>query len=557
MTVAGIDLDLRGSPVHEPGRACRFTTANAEEVLGGVLTPMTWSVYRANVEAATRRAWHTLGVLASAEVPAPEDPDQRFYGCMYGRCCINVDVFGAAADRMPGASGAALEQQLFGGAWDTPKPDPRARRRYPFVLGLAGAGVVRAIRRMRADPAPLHAWWQRTVARGDLGDPAVAAAVNVEAGGWYARTMHDHIVVTMISQGVFDAVAALASKAGCAGLERDLITSAAGTDEMQVAHDLWEISRDRLGVEAFLGRHGYHGPREGVLDAFMWRERPELVVELAASYRDVGDDQSPDVRRGARRVAHERARRELLDAIGSSRHARAFNRALDHALNLALNPALDRGLGLAGTFAELRELGRAHVLRVLDVSRALARARGGRLAAGGQLADPDDVQMLTVPALLAGDPAAFATLAARRHDQHAELELLALPTRWRGIPQVERAAAPGGERDTSAVRGVAASSGTAEGVVSVIADPSAEDLPPGGILVCRATDPSWVAQFILAGAVVIDVGSSASHGAIVARELGLPAVVGTGDGTARLRTGDRVRVDGSTGTVTILGCADG
>ena len=240
-------MNFDSSPVHEPGRDCRYTTANAEEVLGGVLTPLTWSVYRSNVEAATRKAWHSIGVLARSEVPAPEDPDRRFYGCMYGRCCLNVDVFGAAADRMPGASGAALEEQLFGGTWDTPDPDPRARRRYPVVAGRAPGGVLKAFRRMQSDADPLHGWWQRTVSDlTRLADPAVATAVNAEATGWYARTMHDHIVVTMVGQGIFDQVASLAAKVGQPGLERDLITSSAGTDELRVASDLWRLSRGDL-----------------------------------------------------------------------------------------------------------------------------------------------------------------------------------------------------------------------------------------------------------------------------------------------------------------------
>jgi phosphohistidine swiveling domain-containing protein len=524
------------SPVHEPGRACRYTTANAEEVLGGILTPMTWSVYRSNVEAATREAWRSLGVLARAEVPAPEDADGRFYVCMYGRCAINVDVFGAAADRMPGASGAALEEQLFGGTWDTPDPDPRARRRYPIVAARAPFGVPRALRRMRSDGSPLHAWWHRSISDLErLELPETAAAVNAEATRWYARTMHDHIVVTMVSQGVFDQVAALAALAGRPGLERDLILSAHGTDEMRVADDLWQLSRGRLELGTFLGRHGYHGPGEGVLDSCVWRERPELVEALATSYTRRADTQSPGARHRERRRDHAAARDAVLAGVGPVRRR--------------ATPAL---LKLAGTFAELRELGRAQVLRVLDVSRAVARARGQRLAGEGWLADPEDVQLLTIQELVGGQPASFADLVLERREFHAAFARIELPTRWRGTPEPREVDVVRAPDDLRPVTGVGASSGVVEGTVAIISDPAAEEMPPDGILVCRGTDPSWVAQFMLAGGVVIDVGSTGSHGAIVARELGLPAVVGTGDGTVRLRTGDRVRVDGSSGVVTIL-----
>jgi pyruvate,water dikinase len=78
------------------------------------------------------------------------------------------------------------------------------------------------------------------------------------------------------------------------------------------------------------------------------------------------------------------------------------------------------------------------------------------------------------------------------------------------------------------------------------------EFEPGDILVCETTDPSWVVLFQLAGAVVIDVGGAMSHGAIVARELGLPCVINTRTGTSVIADGDRIRVDGTAGRVDIL-----
>jgi pyruvate,water dikinase len=80
-------------------------------------------------------------------------------------------------------------------------------------------------------------------------------------------------------------------------------------------------------------------------------------------------------------------------------------------------------------------------------------------------------------------------------------------------------------------------------------DPDEVDLEPGEILVCHTTDPSWASLMSLAAGLVIDVGGPLSHGAIVARELGVPCVIGTRNGTRVIRTGDTVQVDGSTGVV--------
>jgi pyruvate,water dikinase len=101
------------------------------------------------------------------------------------------------------------------------------------------------------------------------------------------------------------------------------------------------------------------------------------------------------------------------------------------------------------------------------------------------------------------------------------------------------------------VTGLGVSPGIVEGRVRLIRDPADvdADVEPGEVLVCPTTDPSWLALMTIAAALVIDIGAAASHGAIVARELGVPCVIGTRTGTSDLRDGDRVRVDGSTGVV--------
>jgi pyruvate,water dikinase len=104
--------------------------------------------------------------------------------------------------------------------------------------------------------------------------------------------------------------------------------------------------------------------------------------------------------------------------------------------------------------------------------------------------------------------------------------------------------------DTALVSGTPASPGHATGFVRVVRGPRDFDqLQPGEILVAPLTAPAWTPLFTRAAGVVTDVGSLASHASIIAREYGIPAIVGCGDATARLRTGMRVRVDGSTGNV--------
>jgi pyruvate,water dikinase len=103
------------------------------------------------------------------------------------------------------------------------------------------------------------------------------------------------------------------------------------------------------------------------------------------------------------------------------------------------------------------------------------------------------------------------------------------------------------------IRGVAACRGVAEGIARIITTVDhMSRLKKGDILVCQITNPTWAPIFDKIAGAVSDIGGSMSHAAIVAREYGLPAVVGTGNGTTRIKDGQRIRVDGGRGIVTIL-----
>jgi pyruvate,water dikinase len=111
----------------------------------------------------------------------------------------------------------------------------------------------------------------------------------------------------------------------------------------------------------------------------------------------------------------------------------------------------------------------------------------------------------------------------------------------------------GSDAPSNELKGFAASSGVVEGIARIVR--SVEEisrLQKGDILVCQVTNPTWAPVFQKIRAAVSDIGGSMSHAAIVAREYGLPAVVGTGNATARIRDGQRIRVDGGRGVVTLL-----
>jgi rifampicin phosphotransferase len=177
------------------------------------------------------------------------------------------------------------------------------------------------------------------------------------------------------------------------------------------------------------------------------------------------------------------------------------------------------------------------------------------------IAEGDDVFFLTrdeaLSALGDGGSAVPADLPAARRatrEQQARLvpplhvgRLHPMLGKMIGGMQDALGAAPSA---TATVSGTPASPGRASGAVRVVRGPEQfEELEPGEILVAPMTAPAWTPLFTRAAAVVTDVGSPASHASIIAREYGIPAVVGCGDATGRLRTGMRVTVNGATGNV--------
>ena len=96
------------------------------------------------------------------------------------------------------------------------------------------------------------------------------------------------------------------------------------------------------------------------------------------------------------------------------------------------------------------------------------------------------------------------------------------------------------------------SPGTVEGIARIVLNPHESELEPGEILVCPATDPSWTSLFLVATGLVMEVGGMMVHGSVVAREHNIPAVVGVNQATTRIKTGQRLRINGSSGEIKIL-----
>lgn len=302
-----------------------------------------------------------------------------------------------------------------------------------------------------------------------------------------------------------------------------------------LAGGLRALSEGALSREQFLERFGHRGPGEMELANPRWREAPHSVPAgparsaQAASAADTGPE-APGIvphlpppgpadllwqslTRGkihSPKIETYRARARRFTALRET--AKHFLMLPYEALRLLLLE-LDRRHGLDGGifFLEPGEL---------------------RLLEGGEDLRPRTVERRKRRALLLG-------LEAPRVLFSDDLEAVGRPS----------APPEAGE----SMQGTGVSAGAAEGEALVLRSP--EGAPPDArdfILVCPSTDPGWVPLFLRARGVVLETGGVLSHGAIVAREFGLPAVANIGDACARIRTGQRLRVDGSAGTVWLL-----
>jgi pyruvate,water dikinase len=551
--------DLLRSPVHAPGRRLRWTTANVDEGLPGTVTPLTWSLYFPPTESTMRACWVDLGVMPESERAIPDDVDGRFISVSHGHAIANVDLMGQMAARVPGGSAAMMEEQLFGSVQGGGHPEPtglRKMRRYPFVAVKFPRTLRRSMRELEPTAREVAEWWRRAAFAADDLDLAGATALLVEARAQFERVLMIHMVLSMACQGVMGQVETLAARAGMPELGHQLVKSEQGTAEFELVRDLWRLSAAEIDIDTFLQRHGYHGPREGLVESVSWREDSLMVIALAERYRSRAGDMDGLVVR--RTEEHAVAVRRLQEALGRWRAvpARALLRFAAHA-------------------PDWRETGRANILRCVDVTRAAARTAGRRLVEEGLLADPADVRFLSIDELhrinratdrsaLVIDGGSVTETVVRRRSDHDAYDLMRLPHVWHGLAPVTSVAetvaadtgplkAPGAPHDGLVVTGIGVSAGVAEGIVKVVTDLDEADFDDGTVMVCKATDPGWASLFPLAEAVVTDVGSAMSHAAIVCRELGLPCVANTRTGTVDLRDGMRVRVDGNAGTVEVIG----
>ncbi|QFZ19948.1 PEP/pyruvate-binding domain-containing protein [Saccharothrix syringae] len=501
-----------------------WTCANLREAVPSVMTPATWSLARA-LDDRTVGGHPTSGniggrfylnlsaALAVASALGLGRPARRAAEQVFGPVPADLGVPPLPLSR------PALLRAALGAALVFLRQDREYRARIDDLLATAPAAAERVLAAVRAagTPAELRARW----------DSDVDEVLNVRArlfnmgarNGPMSSTRVRGRLVALVGE---DDAAALLTGAHGAGGELVSLGPVLG---------LAGLRRGEISREDYVRAHGHRFDDEFEVSAPRPAEDPAWLDRQLA-----GPDVDP---------------RELLAGQAELRDA-AWAR-LRRAVPPRKAARLRRRVDKLTELARERERARSEFARAFAVLRAFL-VRAGEVTGRG-----DDVFFLSLPEtlrLLEGDTAPLARVKARRATYERYRALPPYPTHLRGRFEPEAWAGPATTRpdgSEGAITGLPGSAGVAEGVARVVLDVAdGAALEPGEVLVTTVTNIGWTPLFPRAAAVVTDVGAPLSHAAVVARELGIPAVVGCGDATTRLRTGDRVRVDGGRGTVTPL-----
>jgi pyruvate,water dikinase len=294
------------------------------------------------------------------------------------------------------------------------------------------------------------------------------------------------------------------------------------------------------GLQSFLRRYGHRAVAEIDLGIPRWSDDPSHLLGVISNYLRLNtDDLDPVAQFHAGQARAESMITILTERMAERSQVRAR----------MVGWALRRVRQLVG----LRESPKFLLIVALATMREHLKVIGRQLAANKLIDQVDDVFFLDLGEVrqgLSGENVQ-PLVVVRREAYEQELKRRHIPRLLLSDGTEPEAIAGAAAGVDGALVGSPASTGTVTGPARVVLDPVGAHLEPGEILVAPSTDPGWTPLFLTAGGLVMEMGGSNSHGAVVAREYGIPAVVGVPDATHKIETGQLITVDGAAGLVSL------
>jgi pyruvate,water dikinase len=554
----------------DDGPVSVWSNWNVRETMPEPLTPLTWTLWRDVILPVV--AEPVFGVSRRSPLFAQVLGIDRIHGRIYWNMNamfatpLGNAFFRRTLSAMDTQAAAVIESLVAAGVL-TPRRLPGSALR--VALGMLWAGLVSALRATRgvrprhvlrsfeicaaqvAGRPPLAGCSDAELLRemALLGEPeaaplrdglsAVVCAlfVYVSADRAFRRHPEARQLLTAGIQGNPTTAIALAIDQLIAAARpvADVFRDTPTTAQLLVALEATAGGQAWLGhLRAFLDRYGHRAPKEFDLGAPRWSEDPTMIIELVRAGLP-----APPAESATNRLARMAEKRLAAVAAAVATRAwivRAPLRCLAHLVTL---------------YMPLREAPKHHAMVVFQRMRGASLELGRRLAARGVLVAAEDVaflEWLEVQQLAGG--ATLPDLPGRIEQRRVGFAryLREKPpdvVRSDGVPVTADAQDP----TDGVLRGAGASAGIASGPVRVLRTPDPRAMHDGDVLVVEFADPGWTPLFPRAAAVVMEVGGIMCHAAVIARELGIPAVFGVPGVTRRLQDGQRVTVDGVAGSV--------
>lgn len=571
-----------------------WTNANIAENFPEPVSPFLYSLVRPGYSAYFRNLALGFG-LSQDRVNAMRDALENIVGVHAGRLYYNLTNIHTVLRLAPGGRWLVRSFNLFVGAADIPEPAPANMGRIErlrealWILAKTTWQYLWVQRRVRSFERRVDEYARQThpdLLPGKSTDALqrdLRRFLEIRLEQWNDAALAD--CAAMVCYGLLKTELARQLGAGeDAALHNQLLKGLPGLASAEPVTKLWELAqwlraqqrlretfetstaemilarlqepewqafRERLAI--YLDRWGFRSSGELMLTTLTPQENPLPVLRLLQAYLREATLSPESVSRAQVR-ARETTTAAVASRLSSWNPARAMFPFTRASRFLALLKATQGAI-------KLRERARMKQALLYTRLRHVALAIGDRLVRQGIIADRTDIFFLTTSeadALLSGTNLCHESWVAEIAARRSELERLRsvrAPDHLVLAPREQWSAAreppPSRESDTdSCLKGSSACGGVARGRAAVLLDVAeADQLEAGQILVTRQTDPGWAAVFFLTGGLVIERGGMLSHGAIIAREYGIPAVVGVPDATRLIRNGDTLCVDGDHGTV--------
>jgi pyruvate,water dikinase len=583
---------LQARPVTRRADAVETTiwdNSNIIESYPGVTSTMTFSFIRRAYAIVYRGFLETMGISPKT-IERNRAVTENMLGHIRGRVYYNLRNWYRLVRLFPGYR---YNKRFMEGMMGVKEPldlrdegpPPGFCRRYGvelpsllrLLLGLSWKFIrIRSIvRRFEEHFRRHHDTWSRLDLRAKEPKDLLGLYEEMEATllrNWKAPIVNDFFV--MISYGLLRALCRTWCGDGAKSLQNDLLAGEGGIESAEPASRMLDLAREARRDPALLERlrhepsdtlarevpadprcaafasmlarylhdYGLRCPNELKLEAPTLRDRPEGVFDVLKMYLAAEAEPGPEVTARERRQGEIRRRAEerVLGSLGFVRRW-IFRQVLRNAR-----------LGVRN-----RESLRFARTKIYGLLRDILRAVAARFVRDGVLDRPEDLFELTMHEMwgfVRGSRADLRRIAAeRRREFDAYRAAPAPPDRFETIGTSVPAREPSpGVSGGALLRGTACCSGIGEGAVVVVRTPGLELALTGQILAAERTDPGWVVYYPCVSGLLIERGSVLSHSCIVAREMGIPTIVGIPGLLGRLRTGSRVRMDGAAGTVELL-----